>query len=137
MGLVAAHDRSAPSPKTARGFRSGVLTLGLIVVIILAVSPTTASEIRTVRATSTNTWVPTRLDIATGDIVRWRNPSSRTHNLKATSKNWTLRRVLDPGESVRRTFGNKGTYKYRCLLHSGIVGGVCQGMCGSVRVLAG
>jgi plastocyanin len=111
-----------------------VLTAGLVVAIVLALTTVALAATRVVKATSKDKWSPTHLYISMGDAVQWRNPTSRVHDLKSTSKNWTFKRVLDPGERVKRTFGKHGFFKYRCLRHSSVVSGACRGMCGFIHV---
>jgi plastocyanin len=110
------------------------LTVGLIVIMILGLSAVAVAETRVVKATSTNKWNPMHLYIHVGDAVQWRNPSSRVHDLKSTTNNWSYKRLMDPGERAKRTFGKAGFFKYRCLRHSSLVSGVCQGMCGFIHV---
>jgi plastocyanin len=111
-----------------------LLALGTIVLIVLALSGVALAATKTVKATSTDKWGPTHLFVGKGTPVVWKNPTSKVHNIKSTSKNWDYKRILDPGESAKRTFKAKGYYKYRCLLHSSLVSGVCRGMCGFVHV---
>jgi plastocyanin len=80
-------------------------------------------------------WRPKHRYIGRGDVVRWRNTSTRVHDIKGYG-GWRLSEVLSPGESVKKRFRQRGTYKYRCVRHSGIVGGRCQGMCGLVHVVS-
>lgn len=113
------------------------LIIGLALSIVLALSAVALAATKTVKATSTDKWGPTHLYIAKGTAVVWKNPTSRVHDLKSTSKNWDYKRILDPGESAKRTFKAKGFYRYRCLRHSSVVDGVCRGMCGFIHVFAG
>jgi hypothetical protein len=69
-----------------------------------------------------------------GDYVRWRNPTTRVHNVVAYGGNWSYSRTLDPGESVRRQFNNQGNYRYRCTRHSSLDGTTCRGQCGLIHV---
>lgn len=69
-----------------------------------------------------------------GDYVRWRNPTSRTHNVVAYGGNWTYSRSLSPGGTFRRQFNSTGNFRYRCTLHSSLAGGVCSGQCGIIHV---
>ncbi len=111
-----------------------LLTLGIIVVMVLALSAVALAATKTVKATSTDKWGPSHLYVSKGTTVVWKNPTSRVHDLKSTSKNWDYKRILDPRESAKRTFKAKGFYKYRCLRHSSLVSGVCRGMCGFIHV---
>jgi plastocyanin len=79
-------------------------------------------------------WRPAHTFIGRGDRVRWSNPTSRVHDLKAYGGGWSFSTVLDPGETATRKFRQHGTYKFRCVRHSGIVSGKCQGMCGLIHV---
>ena len=79
-------------------------------------------------------WRPAHTFIGRGDRVRWANPTSRVHDVKAYGGGWSFSTVLDPGESAARRFRQRGTYKFRCVRHSAVVGGKCQGMCGLIHV---
>ena len=79
-------------------------------------------------------WKPVHTYIGRNDTVRWTNPTSRVHDLKAYGGGWSFSKILDPGESTKRKFRQRGTYKYRCVRHSAIVSGKCQGMCGLIHV---
>ena len=113
------------------------LIAGLAVTLVLTASAVALAETRVVKATSGDRWSVKHLYISMGDAVQWRNPTSRVHDLKSTSKNWDFKRVLDPGERAKRTFGKAGFFRYRCLRHSSLVNGVCQGMCGFIHVAHG
>jgi plastocyanin len=78
-------------------------------------------------------WRPVHTFIDKGDRVTWRNPTSRTHDVKGYG-GWSFSKVLPPGTSVSRRFRSHGTYKFRCVRHSAIVGGACRGMCGLIHV---
>jgi plastocyanin len=80
-------------------------------------------------------WRPVHTYIGKGDRVTWKNPTSKTHDIKGYG-GWSLSKVLRPGASVSKTFRQHGTYKFRCVRHSAIVGGTCRGMCGLVHVVA-
>jgi plastocyanin len=79
-------------------------------------------------------WKPLHTYIGRNDTVRWTNPTNKVHDLKAYGGGWSFKRILDPGESAKRKFKQRGTFKYRCVRHSAIVSGKCQGMCGLVHV---
>ena len=72
-------------------------------------------------------WKPLHTYIRRNDSVRWTNPTNKVHDLKAYGGGWSFTGILDPGESAKRRFKQRGTYKYRCVRHSAIVGGKCQG----------
>lgn len=110
------------------------LVVGLIVLVIVAMSGVAFAATRVVKATSSDRWNAKHLYISVGDAVQWRNPTSRVHDLKSIGSNWSYKRLLDPGERAKRTFGKAGFFKYRCLRHSSLVNGACQGMCGFIHV---
>jgi plastocyanin len=102
--------------------------------IVLAFPSTAEAATYRVRADG-NDWRPKIKRIVRGDRVVWRNPTGRRHDVVSRGKNWSYRAVLDPGERTDpKRFGKIGRYRYRCTLHSGIVDGVCKGMCGVIRV---
>jgi plastocyanin len=111
--------------------------VGLVVIAALVVSalPAFGGATFGVRATS-NRWRPRHTYIARGDTVRWRNPSSRRHTIKAYGGNWSYFRRLPRGEARARRFFSFGTYRYRCTLHSTLSSGSCSGMCGIVHVVS-
>jgi plastocyanin len=79
-------------------------------------------------------WKPSSVTIDRGEAVRWK-AVFRTHVVKAYGGNWSFKVRLDEGESVRRKFGSKGTFRFFCTIHGSVSGGVCSGMCGKVRVV--
>ncbi|MCI0632678.1 MAG: hypothetical protein L0206_01990 [Actinobacteria bacterium] len=82
-------------------------------------------------------WRPAHLFITEGDTVIWKNPDDRRHNVVAYGGGWRFSELLRPGEKVRRVFDVRpggDPYAYRCTLHSAIVDGRCEGMCGLVHV---
>ena len=103
----------------------GTLLLGSVGVAVAATT--------TVRAKGER-WRPLHSYIGRNDTVRWLNPTSRVHHLKAYGGVWTFSKVLDPGGSVSRRFKERGTFQYRCVRHSAVVGGTCEGMCGLIHV---
>jgi plastocyanin len=104
------------------------------VAMALAVMGVASGATSTVKARGER-WRPIHTYIGKGDRVRWKNPTSKTHDVKG-SGGLRLSEVLSPGESVTKKFGNLGTFRFRCVRHSAIVGGKCQGMCGLVHVVA-
>ncbi len=87
-----------------------------------------------VKAKPNNTWAKVHTYIGKGDKVVWKNPTSDQHDVTFyRGSRWS--RQLAPGTRVKKRFKKKKTYLYRCVIHSGIVGGRCQGMCGFVHVV--
>ena len=112
----------------------------LIVVVALAVglvgAPEALGATYRVRATSSNRWNPDFRHILKGDRIVWRNPATlgRVHNVRSYGGNWNKAVTLLPGESTRKRFRRRGTFKYRCSIHSSLSNGRCNGMCGVVHV---
>jgi plastocyanin len=71
-----------------------------------------------------------------GDYVRWRNPTSVTHNITSynAGTDWSYSRTLAPGTTRRKQFNRRGTFYYRCTIHSALSGGQCSGQCGIIHV---
>ena len=112
-----------------------ILISSLAALLLLAMSGTGFAKSYRVRATASDQWKKVHTYIGKGDRVVWKNPDSEDHDVTAYGRGWKLSETLSPGESVKKRFKKKGTFRYRCQLHSGIVGGKCQGMCGFIHVL--
>jgi plastocyanin len=56
------------------------------------------------------------------------------HTVTAYQGDWSLNVRLQPGETTRYAFFQRGTYKFRCRIHSTLVNGVCTGMCATIKV---
>jgi plastocyanin len=117
--------------RRAAGRSVFVVVVAVLMVVVMAVAALAITK--RVRATSDRKWRPKHVYINRGDKIRWTNPTNRVHDVTAYG-GWSFSRVLSPGEAATRTFNSRGTFKYRCARHSGIVGGKCQGMCGIVHV---
>lgn len=95
------------------------------------------ATITTIRAVgsaySSPHWSPNRVTIDQGSRVRWL-AVSYDHVLIAYGGDWTLHQSLPQGDSVTRRFAHAGTYLFRCGIHSTLVNGHCEGMCGKVLV---
>lgn len=112
--------------------RSVAVLVGIVLVLSLMGAALAATK--TVRAKGER-WRPVHTYIGKGDKVRWTNPTSNRHDIKGYG-GWSFSKVLPPGSSATRKFGQRGTFKFRCVRHSAIVGGKCQGMCGLVHVVS-
>jgi plastocyanin len=112
--------------------RLTALLVGVLMAMALGGSAFGATS--TVRAKGEK-WKPFHTYIGKGDKVTFRNPTSKTHDVKGYG-GLRLSAVLSPGKSVSKKFGAHGTFKFRCVRHSAIVGGTCRGMCGLVHVVA-
>lgn len=78
-------------------------------------------------------WTPARVKIDPGTKVEWKSVNY-DHVLVAYGDNWTYDRPLAEGTSVTKRFRHRGVFLFRCTIHSTIVDGHCQGMCGKVVV---
>jgi plastocyanin len=78
-------------------------------------------------------WAPTRVSIEEGWRIKW-TARQLNHTVVAYGGNWTFRHNLPLGTSVTRRFADSGTYLFRCGIHSSVVNGRCEGMCGKIVV---
>ena len=78
-------------------------------------------------------WSPIVTRIAHGTTIEWLAVTNH-HRIAAYGGNWTYNRALPNGGHVDRRFAARGTFLFRCLIHSSLVNGVCQGMCGRIIV---
>lgn len=108
---------------------------GLSAALLVSTTGVGLAQTYTVKATSGDAWKKVHTYIGKGDSVRWKNPDTETHDLNAYGGGWQMSAELAPGDTVKKRFRKKGTFRYRCVIHSGIVSGACQGMCGFVHVL--
>jgi plastocyanin len=103
-------------------------------VLVLALAGSALGATSTVRAKGEK-WKPVHTFIGRGDRVTFSNPTNTTHDVKG-SGGLRLSSVLSPGDRVTKTFRKAGTFRFRCVRHSAMVGGRCRGMCGLVHVVA-
>jgi plastocyanin len=116
-----------------RGTRKGIATLVLAVGLTLGTSGIADAVTVGVRGISPNVWSPKVRRIASGSSVRWFAVNTR-HNVTSRGANWRYVRTLRRGTSVARRFNRRGTFRFRCTIHSQLAPGVCHGMCGSIVV---
>jgi plastocyanin len=111
--------------------------LAVLIGVALAVSLAGAALAATkkVRAKGEK-WRPVHTYIGRNDSVRWTNPTNKVHDIKAYGKGWRFSKVLQPGQKATKRFKKRGTFRYRCVRHSAIVGGKCRGMCGLIHVVS-
>jgi plastocyanin len=111
----------------------------IIVVLVTAASahpigprtPTRATKI--VKGIGTGHWSPATVTISAGDSIKWKAVNNR-HTVTAYGGHWRFNQQLSVGHPVSFRFTRAGTYRFRCLFHSTLVSGQCQGMCGKVVV---
>ena len=117
--------------------RIGALAAFVVVVALLVATIDVALAARVRVRARAERWRPAHLFITEGDTVVWKNPLNRRHNVVAYGGGWRFNEMLRPGDTARRVFDvrpNGDPYAYRCTLHSAMVDGRCEGMCGLVHV---
>jgi plastocyanin len=67
------------------------------------------------------TYMPSHLDVLTGEKVMWSNSSARPHTVTAADASFDSGRIATGGH-FERTFGTPGAYPYYCRLHPTIRG---------------
>lgn len=118
--------------RVRRSFLAAAIALLLVLTVVGASSA--AVVVRGIRtSTGRNVWRPRIVDIARGQVVRWRAVEG-AHTVTAYGGNWSYNVTLSQGEATSRRFRRLGTFRFRCTFHSTLSGGVCSGMCGRVDV---
>ena len=111
----------------------------LFVALSVALIPAAAFSATSTIDARPSSWGPARVTIERGDTVRWNNTGggfrATEHTVKSLGRNWALDEPLPVGASVTKRFREVGRFKFRCVLHSQIVDGACEGMCGVVKVV--
>jgi plastocyanin len=107
--------------------------LAIAVVPLTLIPSVSHGETSRVKATGSRTWSPDYRHVLPGSKIVWRNPSSTTHTLTSYGAGWDKDVRLTPDTRTSKTF-RKGTYKYRCKIHSTLSNGDCNGMCGVIHV---
>ena len=111
------------------------VTLALVVMAsAIAADGAEARATKEVRGVGTS-WSPRVVRIARGSTIRWKAVSN-SHTVTAYGGHWVFNRSLPDGSSVQHRFMKKGVFRFRCTIHSQLVSGRCQGMCGKVVVRA-
>ena len=78
-------------------------------------------------------WSPRLTRIAHGTTIEWLAVTNN-HHIVAYGGGWRFSHALATGAHVNRRFATAGTFLFRCTIHSTMVNGVCQGMCGTIIV---
>lgn len=108
--------------------------VGAAVVAGMLSGGTGVAATKRVKAKPSDKWRKVHTYIGKGDKVVWKNPTSQQHDV-TFYRGSRFSRQLPPGGKVAKKFKKKKTFLYRCVRHSGIVGGRCQGMCGFIHVV--
>jgi plastocyanin len=109
------------------------LVSSALLVSILVAAPMGEARAVAVFRGSGRAWSPASLTIHRGSVVKWRSVSG-LHNVVAYGTNWTFNHSLPAGTAVKQRFRQRGTYRFRCTIHSTLIGAICTGMCGRVVV---
>lgn len=108
------------------------LAVAAVLLLVLALAgPARAGSTR-IRGRAQR-WHPQSLTISAGTRVVWKAVDT-THTVTAYRGSWSKNTTIAAGDTTGFRFRNSGTYRYRCTIHSSIVSGRCQGMCGKVTV---
>lgn len=104
------------------------LIVVLLVVLAVGLLPGLASAKIMIRASRANTWNPWRtvVGVHPGEsaTVRWKNASGRTHTVTAVGNKWEKNTALSNNQYTTHTFTDRGTYRFRCTIHAGMIGRV-------------
>ena len=113
--------------------RTALASLAAAAVLTVSMGGVGVADTAKVKARSNDTWKKVHTYIGKGDRVKWKNPDSEHHDV-TFYRGINFSAQLPPGDTAKKKFRKKGTSLYRCTIHSGIVDGGCQGMCGFVHV---
>lgn len=102
------------------GRRVTAVGLGLAMVAVLGGPPASAAVTKV--KVRDDVFKRKKTTINKGDRVKWVNRGDNTHT--TTSKNGLWDATLAPGESFKRKFKQKGTFRYTCTIHDGMKGRV-------------
>lgn len=90
---------------------------------------------KTVKGIGSGHWSPTITRVSSGGTIVWK-AISNSHTVTAYGGNWQFNHSLPFGATVSDRFARAGTYLFRCRIHSSLVNGHCEGMCGKIVVSA-
>ena len=103
------------------------VVVGVAVGGTLLAAPASAAEVSV--AAKDFVFNPFEVQVEAGDTITWTNSDPEPHTMTADDGSFSL--LINPGESVSRTFATDGTIPYFCKLH-GAPGG--EGMAGVIQV---
>jgi plastocyanin len=119
------------------------LAVVLALTMLAGISTAPAKAAVVVRAVTVAPFVgafrPATTSVTAGTRVVFRAVSGR-HTVTSYSANWSINRTIDANPatvtpaSVAFRFRRTGAFRFRCLFHSTLVAGTCDGMCGRVIV---
>jgi plastocyanin len=113
-------------------FRRAAVGAAVVAAVMGQALPAQAATTITAKC---NFYSPKSVTVSKGTKVIWKS-GCRSHTVTSNSSNWAKNTTLGAGQTTSRVFSATGTYKFRCRFHSSVSGGVCSGMCGTVKVTA-
>ena len=108
------------------------IAVALALTLVLAAAAVPASAAFVVRAEGTS-FRPARAEVDRGTRVVWRAVGA-THTVTAFGGGWSKDTRITAGQQTGFTFQQRGTFRYRCKIHSTLSRRRCNGMCGRVVV---
>lgn len=115
--------------------RRWVSLVALAAVLVCSFPGIAPARAPRIKATAERTWTPDFLHLTPGSAAVFKNPTEEPHDIKRYKGPWPRGKVfMFPGDTWKKRFKRTGVYKYRCVLHSEMIDGRCEGMCGVVHV---
>jgi plastocyanin len=116
--------------------RRRLLALALTATLLGAIAAQPAQAAVVIKGVSTTSgfkWQPRAVNVAKGTKVVWKSVTGN-HTVTSWKGAWSKNTTIPQGSQTSFTFQKTGVFKFRCLFHSSLVNGVCNGMCGRVVV---
>ena len=108
-----------------------IVALVALVLAVLVLAPNTGALPRGDHTTGTasrqrvriidNRFRPSSVTIDRGTVVKWKNRGTRTHTTTSNTGLWDSGSLL-PGDTFRRRFRRRGTFRYHCTIHTSMRG---------------
>jgi plastocyanin len=112
--------------------RATIVTMVAALALALPVTPAGARRAKVTMGSAT--FSPDFKHVKPRTKVIWKNASNSLHNVTAYGGGWNKSSSVSPGARTSKKFKKKGTYFYRCTIHSTLSGDDCNGMCGVIHV---
>ena len=117
-----------------------IATAALISTLAIAASARPAARAVPTRDTKivkgmSSSWSPSTIRISRNDKIKWKAVTG-VHDVTAYGGELEFKHSLIASSPVIRRFTQTGTFKFRCTIHSSLVGSQCSRMCGKVVVSA-
>jgi plastocyanin len=115
-----------------RRFRRLIVLAATAALVVVAGPPAQAATV--IQAIDVR-FAPRSVTVQRGDTVKWLGVSG-FHDVVAYGHDWSFSKQLPAGGRVKLRFRVVGVFRFRCIYHSNLIGGVCSGMCGTITVTA-